>query len=60
MSNIKIIVGGNFVGEANSMSEANTLARKMAYRLGYIGGNIQVKYVNNEGSLVGMASIYIS
>ena len=56
MSNIKIIVGGNFVGEANS----NTLARKMAYRLGYIGGNIQVKYVNNEGSLVGMASIYIS
>ena len=51
---------GNFVGEANSMSEANTLARKMAYRLGYIGGNIQVKYVNNEGSLVGMASIYIS
>lgn len=60
MSNIKVIVEGNFVGEANSTAEANTLARRMAYRLGYTGGNIQVKYINNDGSLIGMSSIYIS
>ena len=60
MSTIKVIVEGNFVGEANSTSEANTLAHRMAYRLGYVGGNIHVKYINNDGSLVGMSTIYVA
>jgi hypothetical protein len=60
LETIKVIVENNFVGEASNLSEAANLARKMAYRLGYSGGNIHVKYINKDGSLVGMASIYVS
>jgi hypothetical protein len=60
LNTIKVIVENNFVGEASSLSEASILARRMAYRLGYTGGNIKVKYINNDGALIGSASIYVT
>ncbi len=57
---VKVIVEGNFVGEASNMSEADRIAHQMAYRLGYCGGNVKVKYIDERGQIVGSATLYIN
>ena len=56
----KVYVESSYVGDASSPSEGLTLAKEMAYRLGYSGGNIQVKIFNEHNQVVQRAGIYVA
>ena len=56
----KVYVESSYVGDASSPSEGLTLAKEMAYRLGYSGGNIKVQILNERNQVVQRAGIYVA
>jgi len=56
----KVYVEQSFVGIAHSVNEANTLAREMASKLGYRGGNVHIKLIDQHNQTRQGGTIYVT
>lgn len=55
----KIFIEGNYAGDAPTLSDADRIARQMAYRMGY-QGSVKVRVIDDRNQLRAMSSIYVS
>ena len=55
----KIFIEGNYVGDAPTLSAADTIARQMAFRMG-LQGSVKVRVIDDRNQVRAMSSIYVS
>ena len=56
----KVLLNGQYIGDANSVEDGRNLARMMANRMGLRGGNNKVEIFDSMGQRRGGGSIYVT